>query len=133
MKYFKLKHCDSNYFDFILSIRIFIEWYRRKIWDLQNIFRNYTQNKVAVKCLLLWNNYYPIRKLSGKCLSLESNQTKTKKWKLQTLFQSLFMRDNEKCDISHYPSTGLRCTHFSVLKVFELLITKDQKNIVYHH
>ena len=40
---------------------------------------------------------------------------------------SLFMRDNEKCNISHAPSTGLSGTQFSILNVWESLIPKDQK------
>ena len=41
---------------------------------------------------------------------------------------SLFMRDNERCNISHAPSTGLSGTQFSILNVLEALIPKDQKN-----
>ena len=33
------------------------------------------------------------------------------------LLLSLYMRDNEKCNISHVPSTGLSGTQFSILNV----------------
>ena len=42
---------------------------------------------------------------------------------------SRFMRDNEKCNISHAPSTGLNGTQFSILNVLKSLIPKDIKNI----
>ena len=42
---------------------------------------------------------------------------------------NLFMRDNEKCNITHAPSTCLSGTQFSIQNVFESLIPKDQKNI----
>ena len=39
---------------------------------------------------------------------------------------SLFMRENEKCNISHAPSTGFSGTQFSILNVLESLIPKDK-------
>ena len=39
---------------------------------------------------------------------------------------SMFMRDNEKCNISHAPSTGLSDIQFSILYVLESLIPKDK-------
>ena len=40
---------------------------------------------------------------------------------------SLFMRDNENCNISHAPSTDLSGCQFSII-LLESLDPKDQKN-----
>ena len=70
-------------------------------------------------------------KISGKSWSFKSNQTKTKKWKLQTrgFYWVCSWEIMQKCNISHAPSTGLSKTQFSILNVLEPLIPKDQKNI----
>ena len=39
----------------------------------------------------------------------------------------LFMRNNEKCNISHAPSTGISDIQFSILNVLDSLIPIDQK------
>ena len=41
------------------------------------------------------------------------------------------MRDNERCNISHAPSTGLSSIQFSILNLLESLIPKAQK--IHHH
>ena len=46
-----------------------------------------------------------------------------------SVFLNLFMRDNEKCNISHAPSTALSGIQFTILNVSESLIPKDQKNM----
>ena len=55
----------------------------------------------------------------------QSNQNKEMKIAASVLL-SLFMRDNETCNISH----GLTGTQFSIINVFESLITKDQKKYI---
>ena len=44
----------------------------------------------------------------------------------EAVLLSLFMKDNEKCNISHAPNTGLSGTQFSILNVLESLMPKDQ-------
>ena len=39
---------------------------------------------------------------------------------------SLFMRDNEKCNISPAPSTGLSDIQFSILNVLESMTPKEK-------
>ena len=69
---------------------------------------------------------------SGKSRSLESNQTKIKKWKLQARFYWVYSWEIMKSATSLTPpSTGLSGIQFSILNVLESMILKDQKKI-YH-
>ena len=69
-------------------------------------------------------------KISGKKSIPREQPNQNKEIKIATsAISSLFMKDNEKCNISHAPSTGLSSIQFSMLNVLESLIPKDQKNI----
>ena len=75
-----------------------------------NWYKNYLFVKID-KLTYCWNN-------SGKGRSLENNQTKINKWKLQTSFIA-----------SHAPSTDYSGILFSTLEVLESLISRIRKNI----
>ena len=57
-----------------------------------------------------------------------SKDAKNKEMKIaDSVLLSLFMGDNEKCNISHAPNTGFSGTQFSILNVLESLTLQDQK------
>ena len=46
------------------------------------------------------------------------------------VLSSLFVKDNEKCNISHAPSNGFKSgIQFSILNVLKSLITRLEQNI----
>ena len=60
-------------------------------------------------------------------MSITREQPKqNKEMKIADSILLRFMRDNEMCNISYAPSTGLSGIQFSILNVLESLIAKDQ-------
>ena len=56
-----------------------------------------------------------------KCRSSKATKPKHRMTIADLILLNLFMTDNEKCNISHAPSTGLCGTQFSMLNVLESL------------
>ena len=73
----------------------------------------------AVYCIILY----------GKSRSLSREQpNQNKEMKIaDSVSLSLFIRDNEKCNISHAPNIGLSGIQFSMLYVLVPLTPKDQR------
>ena len=89
------------------------------------------------KSLLRINSFFSVSKLprhyykNGGERSIPRGQpNQNKEMKIaDSVLLNRFMRDNENCNISQAPSTGLSSIQLSILNVLESLIPKDQKNI----